>query len=203
MVAKRVIALSGGIGSGKSAVAELFRAHGVPIIDADVLARDVVSPGEPALAEILATFGPAIMNLDGTLNRRALASVIFSDTQKRKQLEDILHPRIRSAFTRKLLSFDNSPAPFVIYVMPLFFEAENAHPELEKVIVVWAPEELCITRVMNRDRLNRDDALLRVRAQLPIDEKSKRADWVIKNDGDESALPAQVEKVYSEIIKLC
>ncbi len=199
---KPIIALSGGLGSGKSTVADLFRAKGVPVIDADILAREVVAPNTPGLAEIKKAFGANILLPDGSLDRRTLARQIFSDEHKRKQLESLLHPRIRAAFRDALNSLPDSPAPFALYAIPLFFEAQSGHDELKKVIVVWAPEETCISRIMSRDQLSRDEALQRVRTQLPIDRKAAQANWVIKNVGDRSELNTQVENIFSEAAKL-
>ena len=195
----QAVALTGGIGTGKSFVARIFESMGARIIDADLLARQVVEPGTPALAEIEQLFGRQVLLADGSLKREALATIIFADRDKRRQLEDILHPRIRTAFSTVLNH--QTTAPLTLYVVPLYFESRRPFPEISSVIVVTAPEEICISRVMQRDKLTREQALQRVHSQLPLAEKEARANWVIHNDSTREALIPQVEKLYGELTK--
>lgn len=195
----RTIALTGGIGSGKSTVASLFEKRGARLIDADQLARQVVMPGAPALGEIQMLFGDAVLRADGSLDRKALARIIFADPEKRAGLEQILHPRINRAFKEQLAAA--TEAPVTIYVVPLFFESTNPYPEISGVIVVKASRETCLARIMERDQLSAEEAELRLRAQLPIEQKAARADWVITNESTPEALGPQVERIYKELIK--
>lgn len=197
----RIVALTGGIGSGKSTVARLFAERGARVIDADVLARRVVLPGQPALEQIRKLFGSAVITDEGSLNRSALAAIIFSDPAKRQALETILHPRIRDAFNQELATA--TTAKLTVYDVPLFFESQNPHSEISGVIVVFAPQELCITRIMQRDGISHEEALQRIRSQIPLEQKVARADWVIENSASLDALGPQVEKIYNELIKAC
>lgn len=199
-----MVALTGSIGSGKTAAANLFKALGVEIIDADVLAREVVAPGTPALDAIKGVFGPQIINSDGTLNRGALGHLVFSDGQARSKLEQIVHPRIRDLFITKKSLFEKRAlkGAILMYVVPLLFESGNRYPEMQKVIVVSAPRETCLARIMQRDGCSLEQAQRKLDSQMPIEEKEKRADFVIKNDGSLDALEKSVKTVYEELKKL-
>jgi dephospho-CoA kinase len=195
-----VVALTGGIGSGKTLVSRLFESWGASIVDADLLARTVVEPGSPALAEVAAAFSsePLIL-LDGSLNRSKLASIIFSDPEKRKKVEAILHPRIRSLWLSQLKELSSKGVPIVCYVVPLFFESTALMPEIQKVVLVSAPEEVRISRIMQRDGFSRDIAELRLRAQMPDSQKIPRSDFVIINDSTVESATAQAKRVFNQL----
>lgn len=196
-----VVALTGSIGCGKSEAAKIFSELGAIIIDADLLAREVVKPGTPTLNKVAAQFGNEYINADGTLNRSSLASLIFFDSKKREKLEGILHPEIRKVFLKELERLKASTTPkIIIYVAPLLFESSNAYPEIERIIVVSCRMETALKRIMKRDGLSREEALRRWNSQMPIGEKRKRADFVIKNDLNLEELRAQTIEVYK---KLC
>lgn len=196
-----VIGLTGSIGSGKSAVAALLAKLGATVVDADVLAREIVEPGKPALRKIVKAFGETVLNPDKTLNRKALGEIIFSDREKRTVLEAITHPKIRELWLEKLAEAKASGSSrIIVYVVPLLFESKKRYPELDKILVVAASERTCLYRIMARDKLTEEQAFLRIRSQLPISEKIKKADFVVMNEGDLRSLEEQVLEVYSEIL---
>jgi dephospho-CoA kinase len=194
----RIIGLTGGIASGKTTVANLLAAHGGAIIDADVAAREVVSPGEPALAEIAEAFGPAVLAPDGRLNRPALAGIVFNDEAARQKLNSIVHPRVRERMFAQLDALRRQPEPprFAVLVVPLLLESGHDWG-IDQIWVVAVPEDVQLERLMLRDRLDAGAAQARIRAQMPLSEKLKRADRVISNTGD----LAEVEKAVVELLR--
>lgn len=182
------IALTGGIGSGKSTVAELFAAHGAAVVDADVLARELTEPGQPALGEIVACFGPKMLKADGHLDRDALRRVVFADATARQHLEAILHPRIR---TEMLARVAEVQAPYAILVIPLLFET-GQQEIADRVLVVDLPEPLQIARVRARSGLAPSEIRRIIAAQVDPRVRRAGADDLIDNGGDAAALPPQV-----------
>jgi dephospho-CoA kinase len=196
-----VVAITGGIGSGKTLVAKLFESWGAAIVDADTLAREVVEPGTTGLAEVQSAFAPEPLVLaDGSLNRSKLASIIFSQPEKRRTLEAILHPRIRALWLKRLEELQHQERPIVCYVVPLFFESSVSMPEIRKVVLVSAPEETRINRIVRRDGFTREVAELRLRAQMPDSQKIPRSDFVIVNDATIESVTEQARQVFE---KLC
>lgn len=196
-----IAALTGSIGSGKSQAAEFFEALGASVVDADILARKVVEPGSPALEEIAATFGPTVISPGGTLDRKALGQIVFSDSELRLRLEDILHPRIRERYLQELekLSLTSPPPTLVVYVVPLLFESRYEYPEVNAIVVVSAPRETCVTRIMSRDQCSRELAEKKYDSQIPIEEKVRRADYVIPNDSTIDALREHVRQTFAAL----
>ncbi len=192
----RVVAITGGIGSGKSVVAKLFESWGAKVVDADILAREVVQPGSEGLAKIVENFSEPLTLADGSLNRPILASIIFSNPEKKKLLESILHPLIRKRWLDKLSELRRSGVPVIAYVIPLFFESRTAMPELEKVILVSAPEDLRVRRIMGRDGFTEEMARLRLSAQLPDSQKFERSDFVLVNDSSLEELERKTKEVW-------
>lgn len=197
----KVVALTGGIGSGKSAVAKLFQTWGARVVDADILAREVVQPGSEGLTKIVEAFSEDLILADGSLNRPLLASIIFSDPLKKELLESILHPLIRDLWLAKLEQLRGGDAPLIVYVVPLLFESHRQMPELEKIILVSAPTETRIGRIMNRDGFSREIAELRIAAQLPDSEKIPKSDYVIVNDGSLEDLEQRTAAVWGELTR--
>ncbi len=193
-----VIGLTGGIASGKSAVAKLLLAKGAAVIDADQLARDVVAPGQPALAELVARFGAAILTAEGQLDRKRLGAIAFSDEQARRDLNRITHPRIAAASANAIAAWSDAGANVVFYEAPLLIE-NRVHTGLSGVVVVSAPREVQQQRLIARDNLTAEDALARIAAQLPLEEKIKVATWVIENHGDLDDLSRETDRVIAEI----
>ncbi len=185
--------LTGGIGAGKSAVAERLAAHGAIVIDADRLAREVVAAGTDGLAEVVRTFGPDIRAKDGSLDRPALARRVFHDDAARRTLQNIIHPRVR-ARTAELVAAA-PPDAVVVNDVPLLVEA-NLQNAYEVVIVVLADEETRIDRLVRDRGMSRDEATARIRAQATDEQRRAVADVVIVNDGSLDELHRQVDDVW-------
>lgn len=184
----RVVGLTGGIATGKSTFAAALRARGVPVVDADVLAREVVAPGTPALAEIVRAFGVGVLDPGGALDRRRLGALVFADAAARRRLEGITHPAIREAMARETARLATLGHDLVFYDAPLLFEV-GLDAALDCVVVVWAPRDAQRARVVRRDRIAPAEADARLAAQLPVDEKARRADFVVDNAGEEDLGP--------------
>lgn len=194
----RLLGLTGGIATGKSTFAALLRARGVPVVDADALARQVVAPGAPALAELAAAFGPEVLGPDGALDRRRMGAIAFADPAARARLEAITHPAIRRAMAGETARLAAEGHPLAFYDAPLLYEV-GLDAALEAVVVVWAPPELQRARLRARDGLDEAAAAARLAAQLPIDEKAARADFVVENAGDPAALPAKADRLLADL----
>jgi dephospho-CoA kinase len=194
-----VVALTGGVAAGKSAVARRFEALGIRVYDADVAAREVVAPREPALAEIEFVFGGGVLKADGGLDRRAMRERVFADPGARKQLEGIIHPRVR-AWLRRRVGMD--PGPYCILAIPLLVENREAYAWVDRVLLVDAPEALQVERLMQRDGVDREAALRMLAAQSSREQRLAIADDVIVNDGEEAALDAQVAALHTRYLEL-
>lgn len=182
------IGLTGGIASGKSVVARLFAGHGVPVLDTDQIARDVVEPGQPALAEVVAAFGPTVLAADGRLDRQALRQRVFADPAARHRLEAILHPAIRAELARRAAA---AGGPYQIWVIPLLVEGGRID-RVDRVLVVDCPVETQLARLQARDGENQDSARRIVAAQASREQRLAAADDLITNDGPLEALAPQV-----------
>jgi dephospho-CoA kinase len=194
-----LVGLTGGIATGKSTVSAMFRALGCVIIDADLLAREVVEPGEPALADIVRDFGSGILTSDGRLDRQALGAVVFGDAARRQRLEAITHPRIRERFARRLESLaDERFDGIVIFDAAVIVESGN-WKTMDRLVVVVADDATQIARLQARDGISREEALRRIGSQMPLSEKAKLAHYVIDNSGDRAATEAQVRNVYAAL----
>lgn len=191
----RRVGLTGGIATGKSHVRAVFEALGVPTIDADVLAHKAVEPGSATFEAVKTRFGPAVLDRTGGLDRRKLGSVVFADAQARKDLEAIIHPEVVEAIDRWFSSLDAQAHPFAIADVPLLYEAGRER-DYDIVIVTACELPTQIRRVMARDSITEAEARQRIAAQLPIEEKVRRADHVIRTDGLLATTNAQVHEVY-------
>ena len=194
-----VVALTGGVASGKSAVARRFEAHGIHVYDADVAAREVVAPREPALAEIEFVFGAEVLTADGRLDRRAMRERVFADPEARRKLEGIIHPRVR-AWLRRRVGMDRGP--YCILAIPLLVENREHYAWVDRVLVVDAPEALQIERLVQRDGIDREAAQRMLDAQSSRQQRLAIADDVIVNDGEETALDAQVAALHRRYMEL-
>jgi dephospho-CoA kinase len=194
----RVVGLTGGIASGKSSFAEALRACGVPVVDADALARAAVAPGSPALADIAREFGPDVLAPDGSLDRKRMASLVFSDPTARRRLEAITHPAVRAAMARETARLGAAGHDLAFYDVPLLFEV-GLDRVLDSVVVVWSPRDVQRARVKARDGLRPDEADARLAAQLPIDEKAARADFVVENTGAPADLGPKAERLLADL----
>jgi dephospho-CoA kinase len=193
-----VVALTGGIASGKTAVSDRFAALGVPVIDTDVIAHQVVEPGQPALQEIVRQFGNGILLPDGNLDRRAMRQKIFSDTTAKKRLESILHPAIRSRVQHQIAAVT---AAYCVVVIPLFTET-GSYDWVDRVLVVDVDEETQVQRVMQRDGVSREQALDALAAQASRASRLALADDVIVNDGSFNDLVGKVNSLHAEYTRL-
>jgi len=189
------VGLTGGIACGKSTVSGMLEARGAAIVDADRIARDVVQPGQPALADIREAFGDEVLLEDGTLNRKALGAVVFGDEAARRKLESILHPRIRAEMARQMAEWnEREPGRLVVVDIPLLYESGlDKRFNFEEIVVVYVPREVQLERLMKRDGLTTEAAEQRLDAQMPIERKKELADVVIDNSGTLEQTEAQVD----------
>jgi dephospho-CoA kinase len=192
------VGLTGGIASGKSTAAKFFGALGVPILDSDQIARDVVEPGQPPLERLVERFGPKILTADGHLDRPALRDIVFSDPKARADLEALTHPAIGAAMEARSAA---AGGPYQILVIPLLVE-KNLAAHVDRVLVVDCDEELQIRRLRDRDRSTREQVQAILRAQAPRAARLKAADDVIHNDTDLSAVRAQVATLHERYLEL-
>lgn len=194
-----VIGLTGGIASGKSAVAQMLAERGAVIVDADILAREVVEPGTPGLAAVRARFGDVVMDAEGRLDRAALASVVFADAEARADLNAIVHPRVRElAAERGAAALARDSRAVVVEVIPLLVETGRVDA-FDLIVVVDAPVERQRARLIARNGLSQADADARIRAQASRTERLAAADVVIDNDGGLDALERQVESLWERL----
>jgi len=200
-----VFALTGGIGSGKSTVARFLAEAGLAVVDADVLARQVVEPGSPGLAAIRASFGEAMVEEGGQLDRRRLGSLVFSSPEARQHLEAILHPLIKSAAEAEFERLGHAGHSLVCYEIPLLFETEQERL-YRPVVVVHVPAEAQLARILARGGIDEAEAERRIDAQLPLDHKAEQADHVIDNTGSLDETRAQtlavLEKIRAQVAPL-
>jgi dephospho-CoA kinase len=189
--------LTGGIATGKSYVATKFKDAGVPVVDADVLSRDVVAPGTPGLAAVRKRFGPDAVRRDGTMDRVRMAQIIFKDKRARLDLEAIIHPAVQKAIDEFFAALPKR-TPFAVADIPLLFET-GRDKQFDQVIVVACPRETQLQRLMERNKLTREDAERRLRAQLPIDQKAAKATHVIRTDKSFEDTDKQVADVIRKL----
>jgi dephospho-CoA kinase len=198
----KVIGLTGNIACGKSVVAGMFRELGASVIDADQVARLIVEPGQPAWKEIVERFGEGVLNPDGTINRRRLGEIVFRDAEKREELNRITHPRIIEKIRELIEEHRKEGARVVIVEATLIVEKGGMKPIIGDLIVVTADEETQIMRLTQRVGLSREEALLRIKSQMPVSEKVKHATYVIDNSGDLEKTREQVKRVWEMIMQL-
>lgn len=189
-----IIGLTGSIASGKSTVAKMLKEYGLPIVDADVVARVVVEPGTPTLAKIAEAFGQDVITENGEMDRAKVGSIIFNDESKRKVLNEIIHPAIRAEMLRQRDEHLANGAKTVIMDIPLLFESKLQH-FVEKILVVTVSEETQLKRLMERNNLSKEEAIARISSQLPLSEKEKGADAVIDNNGSIEETQKQLETI--------
>jgi dephospho-CoA kinase len=194
------VALTGGIASGKTTVANLFAARGVPVIDTDVIAREVVEPGEPALARVVEAFGEGVLATDGRLDRRQLRERIFHDPAARRTLESILHPAIRAEMERQSAAAARA-APYQLLVIPLLTEG-GRRDHVDRVLVVDAPETLQVERLRARDGANEAQARAALQAQASRTDRLALADDVVMNDGRVVELESHIEALHAKYLAL-
>ena len=192
------VALTGGIASGKSEAARRFAALGASVVDADVVARELVAPGMPALAEIAAAFGAEVLDANGSLERAEMRALVFGDTAARRRLEAILHPRVRAEM---LLRTDAAKGPYVLLVIPLLVETAG-YEWVDRVVVVDLPRDIQLARAIARDRMAPSLAEAMIDAQASREQRLAAADDVIDNSGPPDALDARVAALHATYIAL-
>lgn len=197
----RVVALTGGIGTGKSTVAKLFAALGAVVVDADAIVHELQAPGAPLLAEMAAAFGAGILDDRGALDRARVADLVFRDPAQRARLNALVHPRVGAEMARRIDAARKSGAALVVVDIPLFFEGrprdrDAARAGFDATILVYAPRAVQIDRTVARDRCPREDAERRIAAQMPIDDKRALADHVIDNSRSPADTETQVRALW-------
>ncbi|MFJ5768332.1 MULTISPECIES: dephospho-CoA kinase [unclassified Psychrobacillus] len=192
-----IIGLTGSIASGKSTVSNMLKELGYPIVDADVVARVVVEKGTETLGKIKEVFGQEVIAEDGSLNRGKLGDIIFSSPSKRKQLNDIIHPAIRTEMLRQKEELQKAGHPSIIMDIPLLFES-RLQSYVEKILVVTVTEETQLERLMARNNFTLEEAKARIQSQLPLSLKEKEADAVIYNNGTLESTEQQLKKILSD-----
>jgi dephospho-CoA kinase len=195
-----LVGLTGSIATGKSTVSRMFAHLGARVLDADLLAREVVMPGQPAYLKIVEEFGQAVVQEDGTLDRKGLGAIVFAEPARRKRLEEITHPAI-AARQQRILSVLEEEAfeGIVIWDAALLFETGGV-AKVDRVVVVYADPETEVARLIARDGMAEADARARVASQMPVAEKAKRAHHVIDNSGDRAHSEGQVKAVYEALL---
>jgi dephospho-CoA kinase len=202
-----VIGLSGGIGTGKSTVAGMLARLGAVVVDADAIVHELQAPGTPMLAELAAAFGAELVGPDGRLDRVRLGELVFRDPEARARLGDLVHPAVGAEMRRRLDAAREAGSGLVVLDIPLLFEGRKAGSggaallAFDATVLVYAPERLQIERQVARDGRGRDEALRRVRAQMPIEEKRELADFVIDNSGSLADTERQVRELYERLAR--
>lgn len=201
----RTVGLSGGIGSGKSTVSELFRELGAAVVDADAIVHELQAPGTPLLAEIAAAFGQQILDPDGALDRKALGAIVFGDAEARARLGQLVHPRVADEMVRRTAEAARLGAPLIVLDIPLLFEGRaagtgtSARMGYDTTVLVWVPRDVQLARTMARDACAREEAQARIDAQMPLDDKKALADFVIDNSGELAQTREQVAQLYDRL----
>lgn len=193
------VGLTGGIATGKSTVARMFAARGAAVLDADELVRELQYPGMPVYNAIVEAFGTVILKEDGTIDRKSLGEMVFRDAKLRKRLEAIVHPALISAVEQRVVELRTQGVPICVVELPLLIEAESEH-RFDWVVVVIAPEDLQVARLMADRGLTREEALARIRSQMPLQEKVKQAHFVIENSGDRWETERRVQEIYDVLL---
>lgn len=194
----RVFGLTGGFASGKSAVAARFAARGVPVVDADQLAREVVAPGSQGLAAVVAEFGLGMVDANGRLDRKRLGALVFAQPEARRRLEQLTHPRIQAAMREKAAALSARGEALCCYEAPLLVEIGSAE-KLRPLVVVSASVEAQVERGMRRDGLSEEEAKKRIAAQYPLEKKLAVADYVIDNSSTFEHVNAEADRVLDAI----
>ena len=194
-----LVGLTGGLATGKSTVSEALRRLGCVVIDADVLAREVVEPGEPALADVVTEFGREVLGPDGVLDRKRLGTLVFGDPDKRRRLEAITHPRIRARFARRLEELTGQDFDGIVVFDAAVMIESGGYRDMDRLIVVVTDAETQHVRALQRDG-NREDVERRIASQMPLADKARLADYVVDNSGDRAATLAEVQRVHRALL---
>ena len=191
-----IVGLTGGIASGKSTVSRMLKSLGAVVVDADKLARAAVLPGKPAWQEIVDWLGEAILSPDGSLNRARLGEMVFADAAKRQKLNQIVHPRVNAALLKRTAQIRRTnPEAILVYDVPLLIET-GWHRSVDLLLLVYVTPAIQLQRLCRRDNLSREEALKRIEAQMPLDEKKQYADYVINNNSTRRNTGRQVKAFW-------
>jgi dephospho-CoA kinase len=197
-----IVGLTGGVASGKTSVSQVFKEEGAYIIDADRIARELVHPHKPAWSELIKAFGKEILRKDGSIHRKKLADQVFTDPKLRKVLNQILHPRIKEEMHRRAKEIgEKDPEAIVVIDAPLIVELGN-HRAMDQLIVVTTTEGQQIERLKDRDEVSREMALKILSSQMPLQEKEKLADFIIRNEGSLEETKKRAREVFKELKKI-
>lgn len=196
----KTIGLTGSVATGKSTVSNMIQQAGIPLVDADIAARKVVEPGTEGLKEIVAYFGEEILLADGTLDRAKLGEIIFKDKEKREKLNEITHPRVKDYMLEARERFFRAGEELVFFDIPLLFES-HLESLVDQIVVVWTTPETEFKRLMERNNLTKEDALRRIESQMGIDEKARKADFVIDNNESLEKTQKQVYTFIERFVK--
>lgn len=200
IIAVKIIGITGGIGSGKSAVCRMIRERGFPVVDLDKLAHEIIEPGKPAYGKIVSRFGKDILDPDQRIERRRLGAVVFSDAGARKDLENITHPEISRVLLEKIEEYRAAGNRLLFLEIPLLFET-GMDSWIRPVITVKCPQEVCLRRLSERDGFSASESQARMQAQMDPEEKARRAEFVIDNSGGLDQTRAQLDKLINELRK--
>lgn len=192
-----IIGLTGSIGTGKSLISNQFRKLNIPVVDADLIAREVVEPGQAAYNKIVKTFGKDILQDDDTLDRKALGNIVFNDQEKRKKLNAIIHPAIRKEMLKQRDEYVQQGELCVVLDIPLLYESGLTH-YVDKVIVVFVEPEVQVKRIISRDNSTEEEARSRINSQIPVADKVNKADAVIDNNGSKEESYKQLEDILKQ-----
>ena len=188
-----IIGLTGSIATGKSTISSYLQTKQIPVVDEDLLAREVVEPGTPGIKQLEETFGQRIIHLDGTLNRGALGDLLFHNDWVREKVNAILHPLIFGLLDQRVAEYQAQQEPIIVVDIPLLYE-EKGQDHVDEVWVVYVPEAVQLERLMQRNNLRRAEAKVKIETQLPIEDKAKWADVVIDNSKTKAESYQQVDK---------
>lgn len=192
--------LTGGIATGKSAAKKLLEGLGIPVIDADQISHKLSQPGEETYSKIVSHFGNSILNPDLSIDRKKLGQIIFSNEQSKLQLEAILHPPIQAEVRRQREMHKQAGAKICFYDVPLLFE-KNLWKDFDATVLIWCAPAIQLERLMKRNSLTKEEALLRIRNQIPLIDKVKMADYCVDNSGDLLDLEKQINKLVNTLLK--
>jgi dephospho-CoA kinase len=196
-----IVGLTGGIASGKSTMADMFKKEGAYIIDIDMISRDVVKPGKPAWQDVIHIFGKEVLNEDQTLNRKKVGDIVFSDAEKRKKLEEIIHPKITAETLMKINEIAKKDNQAIVIIdIPLLIETDK-QDTVNKVVLVYTSPQGQIERLVKRDGLSLEDAHKRLTSQMPIENKKKYAHYIINNEEPLKEVQKRVKEIFRELKK--
>jgi dephospho-CoA kinase len=196
-----IVGLTGGIASGKSTIADMFKKEGAYIIDIDMISRDVVKPGKPAWQDVVHIFGKEVLNEDQTLNRKKVGDIVFSDAEKRKKLEEIIHPKITAETLMKINEIAKKDNQAIVIIdIPLLIETDK-QDTVNKVVLVYTSPQGQIERLVKRDGLSLEDAHKRLTSQMPIENKKKYAHYIINNEEPLKEVQKRVKEIFRELKK--